>query len=68
MPNYRTSQGDTWDIISYRLYKTEKKVAELIEANPQYREVVIFAANVVLNAPVITVVNTAPAPPWRQNG
>lgn len=69
MRNYNTAQGDTWDIVSFKMYGSEKKIAELIEANPAHRETVIFNANVALVVPDIVVVNTAPAPPWmRGNG
>ena len=38
---YSTVQGDMWDLISYRVYGTEKYVKNLLEANPQYRNVVV---------------------------
>ena len=31
---YTTVQGDTWDLISFALYGTEKYVGELMESNP----------------------------------
>lgn len=69
MREYNTAQGDTWDIVSFKVYGSEKQIAALIEANPAYRETAIFSADVKLDIPEIAVVNTAPAPPWmRPNG
>lgn len=69
MRSYRTAQGDTWDIVSFKFYGSEKKVAELIDSNSAHRETVIFDANVTLSIPDLVVVSTAPAPPWmRSNG
>jgi phage tail protein X len=66
MRDYSTAQGDTWDIVSFKVYGNEKKVAELIEANPAYRNTVFFAANVKLKVPDIVLANAAPSPPWMK--
>lgn len=66
MRNYTTAQGDTWDMVSLHVYGSEKYMAELIEANPEYREVVFFLANVRLKVPAITTPTPAKLPPWRR--
>lgn len=69
MPNtYTTQQGDTWDIIAFKLYNDEKQMALLIEANQQHRNVVFFSANVILNVPTVTITSKATLPPWRRPG
>lgn len=66
MRKITTNQGDTWDIVSWREYGTEKKIAELIEANPEHRMTVIFPADVTLSIPEVETARDAPAPPWRR--
>ncbi|MBI9092727.1 MAG: tail protein X [Desulfobacterium sp.] len=63
---YITTQGDTWDIIAFKLYGNEKAMDKLIEANPAHRDTVFFSANVSLVVPVVEMRSTDPAPPWRQ--
>lgn len=65
---YRTEQGQTWDIIAFKVYGDEKQMTTLIEANQQHRNVVFFSANVILNVPTINTTRTAPLPPWRRTG
>ena len=66
MRTYRTVQGDTWDIIAYKMYGNELQMSLLIEANPQHREIVIFPANVIMNVPDVTAAVTTVLPPWRR--
>lgn len=69
MPNtYTTQQGDTWDIIAFKVYNDEKQMALLIEANQQHRNVVFFSANAILNTPTVTITSKATLPPWRRPG
>ncbi len=63
---YITTQGDTWDIIAFKLYNNEKAMAKLIEANPAHRDTVFFSANVSLAVPVVEIKSSVPVPPWRQ--
>ena len=63
---YRTSQGDTWDMISYRAYGNEKYVDKLIQANLFYKEVVIFPANVKLTIPEISISYQSTLPLWKR--
>ncbi|AXB82781.1 tail protein X [Megasphaera hexanoica] len=63
---YSTVQGDMWDMISYRVYGSEKYVKILLEANPEYRDVVVFPADIVLTCPTITPTDTTKLPPWKR--
>lgn len=44
-------QGQTWDMISYIAYGNEFYVKELMLANPQYHDVVIFEGGEILEIP-----------------
>lgn len=65
---YTTVQGDTWDIISKKLYGNEGFVDALISANWQQQTLVIFPAGIVLDVPVITQPErqSVNMPPWRR--
>ena len=71
MKTVKTIQGDTWDILAYRLYGNERLMHILINANIQYRKIVIFPAGIVLNVPDIDTTSPqyeANLPPWKQTG
>lgn len=63
---YKTVQGDTWDIISKKVYGTELQMHLLIAANPAARDVVIFPAGVELQTPVMTKKAAETLPPWKR--
>jgi phage tail protein X len=65
---YITLQGDAWDAIAYRLWGEERFMAELMAANPEYLDVLIFPAGVVLAIPDMDVSARPPKtlPPWIQ--
>ena len=67
MPDtYTTRQGDVWDAIAKDLWGEETFLHHLVQANPEYQDVVVFSAGVVLTVPdvSVTAVNSA-LPPWR---
>jgi phage tail protein X len=66
MTDYTTLQGDTWDIIAFRVYGDEKQMSTLIEANPGQRFRVVFPAGTVLTVPTIASEATVELPPWRR--
>lgn len=69
MRKYRTQQGDTWDLIAFRMYPklgAEKLMSELIEANSDYVNIVIFPANIILNIPDIEIPVAKTLPPWKR--
>ena len=67
LKTYSTTQGDVWDLISYRQYQDEGFIHELIVANYAHRHTVIFPADVVLVIPDRPAPNPeSPSllPPW----
>ena len=61
MGTYTTIQGDVWDLIAWKLYGDEKYMKNLIEANWDYIDTVVFSSGTVLNVPEIDGV-----PFWRE--
>ncbi len=66
MDAYMTIQGDTWDLISWKIYGAERYMQQLIEANWDHADTLIFSSGTVLKAPVIDTTETADEVPfWR---
>ena len=62
---YRTIQGDTFDLIAFRLWKDEQQCGRLMEANADFMDVVIFPAGIELNVPDYKPEpKVAGLPPW----
>lgn len=61
---YKTEQGDTWDLISFKLFGNEKFMKELLELNIELSEFVIFPAGVELSIPKISKVEKEGVAPW----
>ncbi|MCT8975491.1 phage tail protein [Clostridium sp. CX1] len=51
MAKYITIQGDTWDKIAHDTLGNEYLFPLLIEANKQYRKIVIFPGGITLTIP-----------------
>lgn len=71
MKTVTTIQGDTWDILAYRLYGNEHLMHVLINANIQHRKIVLFPAGIVLNVPEIDTTSAeyeSNLPPWKRSG
>lgn len=66
MGSYVTVSGDQWDIISYNLFGNENYTGDIIQANLEYADIVVFPAGIILNIPEIAVENYG-IPPWRDN-
>lgn len=67
MPSvYTTIQGDTWDIIAFKTVGDEYLMSEIIDANLDHRETVIFSAGVTLIIPDTEVTESQPLPPWKR--
>lgn len=66
---YTTIQGDSWDLISYKIFGLEKYAPKIMSANIFYRDVQIFEAGIVLAIPDISEeeINNEKQglPPWR---
>lgn len=63
MTNYTTVLGDTWDKISYEQYG-DYYISELLEANPDYIDTVIFSSGIELVIPDIDDSSDSEVP-WR---
>ncbi len=69
MRQYRTIQGDTWDLIAMKMYPNigaEKLMDVLIEYNEKYIDTVIFPANVILNIPDVNIPVITSLPAWKR--
>jgi phage tail protein X len=54
MKTYTTVQGDTWDLIAYKIFGAEHYMQQLIEANPDLIDIFYFSAGVVITIPEIS--------------
>lgn len=66
MKKYTTIQGDTWDLIAYKLYGDEYKMQDLIANNSKYIDVAIFSAGIILNVPEVETKVSSILPPWKR--
>ena len=67
MPDTYTSiQGDTWDMIAYKVYGEESAMVQLIEANNDLAHIAIFPAGVQVTCPTIVLEASHILPPWRR--
>lgn len=64
---YETEYGDTFDSLAFRFYTDEQLSSAIIQANPDYCDVLIFEDAVKLRIPIINTVSTPETlPPWRK--
>lgn len=63
---YTTIQGDTWDLISFKLFGSEKYMKNLIEANWPLLETLVFSSGTVITVPDLSEESDEDAPFWRQ--
>ncbi len=67
MPStYTTLSGDIWDNIAYKQLGGERYTSVLMEANPEYLDMVMFPAGVELVLPDITSPTPETLPPWKR--
>lgn len=66
MTIYTTQQGDTWDLISYRVYGSEFYTDDLFKVNLKYSDIAVFSAGYVLNIPEIITNTPVAIPPWER--
>lgn len=66
---YITKQGDTWDIIAYRVYGRENLMHKIIQANFGLRKNVLFPAGVKVVCPVLDLTeHDDNLPIWKRQG
>lgn len=63
---YKTTQGDTWDLISLLFYDTPYKINELIAVNPDYSDTLVFDGNIMLNIPILEINTSTTLAPWKR--
>lgn len=67
---YRTVSGDTWDLISYKIYGSEQYFHQLMRANLNLLSIAVFASNIPIIVPEIkpiaSAVETSKLPPWKR--
>ena len=67
MREHVTVEGDTFDGLALIYYYDEKLASAIIQANPDYCDVLIFEAGVILIIPdVSSVTMPETLPPWRR--
>lgn len=67
LSTYTTKQGDTWDMVCYKVYGNAYVMHQLMAANPLYRKCLVFSANVILNIPEIATPLVKTLPPWKRS-
>lgn len=63
---YETVEKDTFDIISLAFYGDEFKSSEIMKVNPDYMDVLIFEAGIILAIPVLSDTPSELLPPWKR--
>jgi phage tail protein X len=64
---YTTIQGDTWDLIAYKLYGDEKYMRYLVQANYPHIDTLVFSSGTVLTVPELPEEPDEDAPYWRSD-
>lgn len=65
--SYRTLQGDCWDSIALSLWGTELLMHELMKANPEHADILVFPAGIELVVPEVeTSITAKDLPPWMR--
>ena len=67
MVTYTTIQGDTWDGIAFKLYGDESYMKDLIEANLDYADVMVFSSGTELSCPDLVYEVDNGVPFWRED-
>ncbi len=62
---YTTVQGDTWDLISYKVYGSEKYIGDLMQANFELLDYTVFPSDVKVIVPTLPIEETDDVPEWR---
>ncbi len=63
---YSTILGDTWDVIALKTLGSEMYMSDIINANIEHADTVVFSAGTVLTIPEVTTVPDASLPPWKR--
>lgn len=67
---HTTTDGERWDLISWRYYGSTEGIAQLVAANPHIRIIGILPGGLVVRVPLATEVDPILAPedlpPWKR--
>lgn len=63
---YTTVQGDTWDVISKKVYGEEKYADQLMGANFDLLDIFVFSSGTVVTIPKLNEVVDSNLPEWRK--
>lgn len=66
MGEYRTVQGDTWDLIAKKQYGEEKKLDLLMSHNFSLLDYVVFPAGICMTIPELSEEEQQGLPEWRK--
>jgi len=65
---YMVSQGDVWDLVSFRIFGDECLMNVLLSANPTLRHIVQFNEPLIINVPERPIKRSQSSinlPPWK---
>lgn len=62
---YTAVQGDTWDLIAFRMYGSEKYMKYLAEANWPLLDILVFSGGEELTVPDLPEEASEDLPFWR---
>lgn len=63
---YETVQNDNFDSMALDFYGEETKSNLIIQANPQYQDILIFDEGIKLIIPIVEVEAKSTLPPWKR--
>ena len=66
MEEYRTIQGDTWDMIAKKVYGAERHLDYLMASNFELLDYFIFPAGSVVKVPELPAEISEDLPSWRR--
>ena len=66
MEEYRTIQGDTWDMIAKKVYGAERHLDYLMASNFELLDYFIFPAGIVVKVPELSAEISEDLPSWRR--
>jgi hypothetical protein len=61
-----TKQGDSFDMISLQAYGSEFMSHIIIQANPEYSDVIKFPPGINIRVPIINSKKVEVLPPWKR--
>ena len=67
MGTYTTIQGDTWDMIAYRLFGNEAYMEEMMMEDLPYIDTLVFSSGTVLSVPELQEGQDEGVPFWRED-